>query len=102
FVFLPGEEGIGGCRVTGVQTCALPISGAAVGCTSLIGPAPIFSSGAMSDVQPTAAPEPPAPASEPMAAPEPAAEEDKPRRFGWRSEERRVGKEGRPGRADKH
>jgi ribonuclease E len=46
--------------------------------------APMFSSGAMSDVQPAAAPAPPA--SEPAATAEPAAEapaEAKPRRFGW-------------------
>ncbi len=48
-------------------------------------PAPMFSSGAMSDTQPAIQP-PPArpPAPEPIAAsPEPAAEEAKPRRFGW-------------------
>jgi ribonuclease E len=51
-------------------------------------PAPMFSSGSMSDVQPAPAHEapPPAPAPEPAAAtPEPAAAggEAKPRRFGW-------------------
>ena len=51
-------------------------------------PAPMFSSGAMSDVQPSPAPEPAPPASEPVSMPEPAAAaatqaEPKPRRFGW-------------------
>jgi len=55
-------------------------------------PAPMFSSGSMSDVQPDAAqPSPvhevPAPAPEPVATmPEPEAASDseaKPRRFGW-------------------
>jgi ribonuclease E len=54
-------------------------------------PAPMFSSGAMSDVQPPPAPEAAAPPPEPVVvAPEPAAEpapaieaEAKPRRFGW-------------------
>jgi ribonuclease E len=47
-------------------------------------PAPMFSSGAMSDVQPVAAPESHAPEPTPPqpAAAEPA-EEAKPRRFGW-------------------
>jgi ribonuclease E len=46
-------------------------------------PAPMFSSGAMSDVHPAPAPEPPPSAPEPAATPEPAADEAKPRRFGW-------------------
>jgi ribonuclease E len=48
-------------------------------------PAPMFSSGPMSDVQPAPAPPAPPPAPEPVASPEPAAaaEDDKPRRFGW-------------------
>jgi len=50
-------------------------------------PAPMFSSGAMSDVQPPApaAPEPAVMPSEPVVAEAPAApaEEAKPRRFGW-------------------
>jgi hypothetical protein len=52
-------------------------------------PAPMFSSGSMSDVQPSAVHEAPAPvaAPEPVAAmPEPEAApeaEAKPRRFGW-------------------
>jgi len=55
-------------------------------------PAPIFSSGAMSDVQandvtpapaPAPAPEPPATLAEPAAAEAPAESEAKPRRFGW-------------------
>jgi ribonuclease E len=51
-------------------------------------PAPMFSSGAMSDVQPSPgreAPPPAPPAPQPVAMPEPAApaaEEGK-RRFGW-------------------
>ena len=54
-------------------------------------PAPMFSSGSMSDIQPSAVQEAPAPlpASEPVATmPEPEAApapeaEAKPRRFGW-------------------
>jgi ribonuclease E len=51
-------------------------------------PAPMFSSGAMSDVQPAPAPEPPPSLPEPAAtSPEPAAAnggtEAKTRRFGW-------------------
>ncbi|HKS64034.1 MAG TPA: hypothetical protein VJT13_20200, partial [Xanthobacteraceae bacterium] len=51
-------------------------------------PAPMFSSGAMSDVQPPAPPAAPEPAPappEPVATETPAApaEEAKPRRFGW-------------------
>jgi cell division protein FtsN len=51
--------------------------------------APMFSSGSMSDVQPSAVHEAPAPVPEPVAAmPEPEAApapeaEAKPRRFGW-------------------
>jgi ribonuclease E len=49
-------------------------------------PAPMFSAGAMSDVQPPA-PQPPAAPPEPVVAAEPAVEpapaEAKPRRFGW-------------------
>jgi ribonuclease E len=50
-------------------------------------PAPMFSSGAMSDVQPPAhaAPEPAVMPSEPVVAETPAepAQDAKPRRFGW-------------------
>ncbi len=48
-------------------------------------PAPMFSSGPMSDVQPEPTPPAPPPAAEPVTTPEPAAaaEESKPRRFGW-------------------
>jgi ribonuclease E len=51
-------------------------------------PAPMFSSGAMSDVQPSPPPAPPAPEPAEVATPEPPAAaaappEAKPRRFGW-------------------
>jgi hypothetical protein len=47
-------------------------------------PAPMFSSGAMSDVQPAPAKEAPPPAPQEAAMPEPAAPADEgKRRFGW-------------------
>jgi hypothetical protein len=52
-------------------------------------PAPLFSSGSMSDMQPSVqeaarpAPEPAATMPEPEAAPAPDDSEAKPRRFGW-------------------
>src|SRR3712207_7982760 len=81
FFFFQAEDGIRDIGVTGVQTCALPISSASVlirgpSCSPGDGPAR------------PAVPRGPAPGGRAEAGPHPG------RRTG-RSEERRVGKEGR-------
>src|SRR5699024_12168692 len=91
-LFFPAEDGIRDRNVTGVQTCALPISRAALSsnpapATTSLGTAPLAVA--------SAAPSGPVAGFEDNAARAVYWLAEKVESDGWRSEERRVGKEWR-------